>query len=227
MKRISGTTFLAILALVLVFAPVVSAQGGPGNSPAKLIAYFNTLPVQPLDAAEKAGLRQMIQEEKLARDVYLALDHFWSKPIFGNIARSEQQHMDLVRLLYSRYNLPDPVKDDRVGVFADPLYTNLFTVLVIIGSQSIQNALWIGTAIEDLDIDDLVHLMNKTDNRDIRLIYQNLCKGSRNHLRSYYPNLLREGGSYSPLFIDQKLFDQILNSPRETGVYDENGNPLP
>jgi len=230
MKRTTLVLALVLLAAFLLSGPVPLQGQGPGQGQGQkaLITYFNSLPKQSLDAAETAGLRQMLQEEKLARDVYLAMDYFWSLPIFGNIARSEQEHMDLVRLLYTRYNLKDPLPSDQVGVYADPMFTQLFTILVIVGSQSIHNALWIGTAIEDLDIDDLMKLINKTDNSDIKMIYHNLCKGSRNHLRAYYPNLLRWNGSYQALFIDQKLFDQIINSPPEGGVvYDENGNPLP
>jgi len=230
MKRTSLVRALTVAAVFLVCGPVpVQAQGqGQGQGNSKLITYFNSLPLQSLDAAEKASLRQMLQEEKLARDVYLAMDFFWSLPIFANIAQSEQQHMDFVRLLYTRYNLKDPLPSDQVGVYADPMFTQLFTILVTVGSQSIQNALWIGTAIEDLDIDDLMKLINQTDNRDIKMIYQNLCKGSRNHLRAYYPNLLAWNGSYPALFIDQKLFDQIVSSKPEGGVvYDENGTPLP
>lgn len=224
MKR--SVAFLSIaLVTAVLFSGSATAQG---NGKQKLITYFNSLPLQTLDTAEIASLRQMLQEEKLARDVYLAMDYFWKLPIFKNIAASEAEHMKFVRLLYTRYNLKDPIPGDQVGVFADPLYTYLFQILVIVGSQSLQNALWVGTAIEDLDIDDLLKLAVQTDNKDIRMIYYNLCKGSRNHLRAYYPTLVKWGGSYQALFIDQELFDQIVNSKNEGGVvYDENNKPLP
>ncbi len=225
MKRSVAFLSIALVTVILLsgFAP---AQG---HGKQKLISYFNSLPKQTLDKAEIASLRQMLQEEKLARDVYLAMDYFWNLPIFGNIAKSEAEHMKFLRLLYTRYNLKDPIPSDQVGVFADPLYTYLFQILVIIGSQSLQNALWVGTAIEDLDIDDLLKLAPQTDNKDIRMIYYNLCKGSRNHLRAYYPNLVKWNGSYQALFITQKLFDQIVNSKHEAGgvVFDENNKPLP
>jgi hypothetical protein len=223
MNRRLAILSVGLLAVALTAVPA-PAQGGQQ----KLIAYFNALPSQTLDAAEIAGLRQMLQDEKLARDVYLAMGYFWNLPIFANIAASEQEHMKFVRLLYTRYNLADPIPSDQIGVFADPFYSYLFNILVVVGSQSLQNALWVGTAIEDLDIDDLLVLAGQTDNKDIRMIYYNLCKGSRNHLRAYYPNLVKWGGSYQALFIDQKTFDQIMNSKPEGGVvYDENNQPLP
>ena len=44
-----------------------------------------------------------------------------------------------------------------------------------------------------------------------------LSKGSRNHLRSFYGNILKVGGSYTPQYITQTDFDAIINSPKETG----------
>jgi hypothetical protein len=55
------------------------------------------------------------------------------------------------------------------------------------------------------------------DNQDITYVYENLAKGSRNHLRSYYRNILNAGGTYIPQFISQAEFDEIISSPMETG----------
>ena len=38
----------------------------------------------------------MREEEKLARDVYVALGDRWGLRVFENIARAEQRHMDAV-----------------------------------------------------------------------------------------------------------------------------------
>ena len=43
---------------------------------------------------EKESLTLMRQEEKLARDVYLTLGENYDLPVFTNIPRSEQRHMD-------------------------------------------------------------------------------------------------------------------------------------
>ena len=68
----------------------------------------------------KDWLLHMREEEKLARDSYLVLGtNDWGLVIFGNIADSEQKHMDAMKDLLDCYKLPDPVIDE-IGVFSDP-----------------------------------------------------------------------------------------------------------
>jgi len=82
-------------------------------------SYIQTLPKQQLSQEEINSLIHMRQEEKLARDVYLTLYNKWHSQIFKNIANSEEWHMQIVKFLLDKYNLPDPVKEikDEIGKF--------------------------------------------------------------------------------------------------------------
>ncbi|MDK2464101.1 MAG: DUF2202 domain-containing protein, partial [Candidatus Korarchaeota archaeon] len=62
-------------------------------------SLVNSIPLGDLAEEEIQGLLYMREEEKLARDVYLTLYEKWGLPIFQNIARSEQTHMDAVKTL--------------------------------------------------------------------------------------------------------------------------------
>jgi hypothetical protein len=75
--------------------------------------------VLPLDYEEEQSLLFMREEEKLARDVYLAFYEEWGKPVFSNIAESEQTHTDAVAEKIEKYGLPDPVVDDTAGLFVN------------------------------------------------------------------------------------------------------------
>jgi hypothetical protein len=77
----------------------------------------------------------------------------------------------------------------------------------------------VGATIEDLDIHDLNNWALEIDNQDISFVYDNLNKGSRNHLRSFYSQIISSGGTYSAQFISQTDFDLIVNSPAETGSW--------
>ena len=125
--------------------------------------------------------------------------------------------MDAILLLLNKYNLLDPVANNFAGVFANGTLQNLYNQLTTQGSASSLDALKVGATIEDLDIYDLKTALTKVDNQDIRLVYENLMKGSRNHLRSFYSNILVAGGTYTPQFITQAEFDAIIDSPMETG----------
>lgn len=166
---------------------------------------------------EKAGLLQMREEEKLARDVYLTLGKKWNMNIFSNIAKSEQTHTNAVKILLDRYSIKDPVADDTVGKFTSPTMQKLYTDLVAQGNSSLLSALTVGAIIEDLDIKDLDDFLKETDNEDIKITYNNLNKGSRNHLRAYIKNIKRNNGTYTPKYISQEQFDKIILSAQEKG----------
>lgn len=204
---------------------------GKGNGPGKgfnggMEAYLLSLPKEKLNVQERKGLLYMREEEKLARDVYLTFSDMWTQRIFANIAQSEQRHMDAVKVLLDKYELKDPVKDDTIGVFSDPVLQGLYHDLVNKGSVSLIEALRVGAKIEDLDIYDLQGHLTQADNKDVKTLYQNLLKGSRNHMRGFVPLLESLGEKYVAQYLTQEEVDYIAHSEMERGLYDENGEPL-
>lgn len=232
--------FMITLILVLGFGSLGLAQGrgpGSGNGPGSgqgtagcqgaLVERFDLLAPEELDDAEVAAILFLKEEEKLARDVYVTLSLDYATPVFTNIARSEMRHMSLVNLLIARYELPDPVQDDTVGVFTNPDIGALYTSLVAQGRESLIDALTVGATIEDMDLADLYGIIDSSDNLDVALIAQNLAKGSRNHLRAFVTALGRNGGSYEAQYLEADEMAAILASDRERGViYDEFGDVL-
>ena len=170
-----------------------------------------------LSEDEVNNLLFMREEEKLAHDVYQTLYEQWGLPIFRNIASSELTHTTAVMTLLVRYDLPDPAQDNALGVFTNSDLQALYDQLVAQGSQSLIAALQVGATIEDLDIVDLQTAIGQTDNADIILVYENLMKGSRNHLRSFVGQLQKRNGDYQPQYLDRAAYDAIINSPAERG----------
>lgn len=207
-------TVTLFLSLILVSC---SKDKDNRNADNNLNSQVNNLPNEPLNTDERATLSFMREEEKLARDVYIFLYNKWALTIFNNISSSEQSHMDAIGQLLNKYNLPDPVGSNGYGIFSNPVLHNLYIHLTTQGSVSLLDALKAGATIEDLDIYDLKVALTKVDNQDITLVYNNLVKGSRNHLRSFYSNIINAGGTYTPQYITQTEFDAIINSPMETG----------
>lgn len=219
MKKIHSTgKFVAVAALILFSAASCSRDEiQSGSSSTTLATQINTLPREPLQAAEISSLLFMREEEKLARDVYIALYAQWKVPVFNHISGSEQSHMDAVLLLLNKYNLADPAANQPAGVFTNPGLQALYTQLVAEGSAGMASAYRVGATIEDLDLYDLKNAWLNADNQDIRLVYDNLSRGSRNHLRSFYAGILSTGGTYTPQYISLAEFEAIVNSPMETG----------
>lgn len=180
-------------------------------------SQVNILPKESLSVDELNSLAFLREEEKLAMDVYITLYNKWGVKIFDNISKSENTHMSLVLSLLTKYDLPDPVGSNTVGIFKNTNLQALYNQLVLEGNKSPLNAYIVGATIEDLDLFDLKTALLKIDNQDIRYVFDMLAKGSRNHMRSFYKNIINAGGSYSPQYITRDEFSAIINSEMETG----------
>jgi hypothetical protein len=135
-------------------------------------------------ATLKAQLIYIIQEEKLARDVYSALAKTTTINKFANITKSEQSHMDQLKVILMTYGIKDPTLDLKVGVFVDKKLTALYKTLMTKGALSSADAIAVGVLIEQTDIKDLALIKNVTQ-ADIKLTLANLLKGSQNHLAAF------------------------------------------
>jgi hypothetical protein len=179
---------------------------------------MNNTPYEVPTAAEEEALKLMREEEKMARDLYLNAFDDWNVQIFQNISGSEQRHMDAVKALLTKYSLTDPVLNDGRGLFVNPVIDSIYTLLDQQAGLSKIDALKMGAFVEEFDIKDLRELKEHVvDNIDITLVFDELERGSRNHLRSFYENLQNQGITYVPQVLLQAEFDAIINSPHETG----------
>ncbi len=174
-----------------------------------------TVPSGELSEEESEGILYMREEEKLARDVYLYLYDRWGLQIFQNIARSEQRHMDMVKVLIDRYGLEDPAKER--GIFTNPELQALYDELIQRGSHSLEEALEVGALIEEVDIRDLKEWLSKVDNSDITQVYENLMRGSRNHLRAFTSVLRQYGVTYQPQILSREEYTSIISGEMEAG----------
>ena len=171
-----------------------------------------------LTAPEIQGILFMREEEKLARDIYLALADTWGMNIFSNIAGSEQSHMDSVLTLIEMSGVEDPVGDASLGVFANQDLQTLYDDLIERGNQGLAEALLVGGAIEEIDILDLQDYLAQTEDKAVRDVYQNLLNGSINHLRAFMRTYERQTGeSYQPQFMSQEAYDELMASSAVRG----------
>jgi len=185
---------LVILTLALSAALAFGGPSGKSNRPVDIGAIVMSMPKGDLSDEEIAGISEMIEEEKLARDVYLKLYEMWGIPVFERIAESEQIHMNALKALIEKYGLENPVADLKEGEFKTEKFQELYAELVEKGSKSLEDALNVGAEIEKLDIADLEEKLEKTDNADVKFVYERLKNGSENHLESFN-RLLKNGTS--------------------------------
>tara|TARA_R100001377_G_scaffold57309_1_gene34181 strand:- start:1541 stop:2329 length:789 start_codon:yes stop_codon:yes gene_type:complete len=136
----------------------------------------------------------MREEEKLARDVYSHMFNVWGSQVFGSIAASEQRHMDAVLSLLNTYGIPDPASGNSAGIFDNTALQKLYDTLIQVGAVSELDAMQVGITIEETDIADLNLAIETTAKSNVVRVYNNLLKGSLNHLAAFTNNLEALGG---------------------------------
>lgn len=149
--------------------------------------------VTPLPASQASNntdttkqLLYLIEEEKLAHDVYQKMDELWGSRVFSNIQRSEVNHQDQLLAVMKSRDIADP-RSTQVGVFTDQKLQALYDQLIAQGSQSVAEAYKVGVAIEELDISDIKADLASLDPKDtdVKATMENLLRGSENHLKAF------------------------------------------
>lgn len=197
-------------ALLGAFLAAMSFAGSLGCSSSGAGASGGTL-----SAAEAERLVFLREEEKLARDVYRAQAAL-GQP-FVNIATSEQRHMDSVLVLLDAYGIDDPAAGQAEGAFTNAALQALHDDLVTQAAASPAAALAVGAEIEEIDLGDLEDAEAASAHADVIATYDQLARGSRNHLRAFYGALSAAGVAYAPRHLDEATFTAIVSSPREQG----------
>ena len=218
-----------LLALLMTFSVFYGCSNVVESEPTissdeEMMKSIETLPKEELNTNEETGLIYMREEEKLARDVYITLYQTWDRKVFNNISKAEQKHTNAIKMLLNKYDLEDPMEVDDFGVFKNEDLQNLYNSLIETGKKSLIDALKVGASIEEIDIIDLIKYKDQIDNQDIIFVYDNLTRGSRNHLRAYVKNLENEGVSYTAQYMSLDDFNNIINSAMERGGNNNKGN---
>lgn len=138
----------------------------------------------------KSLLGFLIEEEKLAHDIYTKMYEKWGARVFGNILQSESNHQSEVLTLLNAREVADPRKSD-VGQFANSDLQALYDQLLAKGLASEQGAYEVGVAIEEKDIADIADILSKVDETETDVIstLESLRRGSENHLRAFNKQL--------------------------------------
>ena len=178
-KKAIGFT---VVLISLLMAVPLSAKGPAAGK--------NGRSAGTLTPEEIHHIRYMREEEKLARDVYLTLYEVYQAPIFGNISESEQRHMDALERLIEKYELEDPVTNDTVGAFTNPVFADFYLAVLSLvekGALGYCDALQVGIDIEVLDIGDIENALDDPNvvARDVNRVSNNLLNGSYNHLNAF------------------------------------------
>ncbi|MEA3418851.1 MAG: DUF2202 domain-containing protein [Campylobacterota bacterium] len=169
-----------------------NAQGGGEGSGIDLPLY----PMSDLTDAQKYTLAYMWNEEKLAKDIYLALYENYPVQTFYNIAtKAETKHQAMIEELIKKYDLnitnlvdyKESYSEAELRAFAPGEFgiqeiKDLYDALYTKGSQSQEAALKVGCMVEVTDVNDLDEdIAIAQGAADLVAVFENLRAGSYNH----------------------------------------------
>ena len=198
------------------YASILTVSGDGATSVIEANLKSAMISTSDLTESEIASLLKMKEEEKLARDVYSVLAQKWGSLVFTNISKAENNHLNAIVLLLTNYGSTE-TSIGEAGIFADAAVQTLYNDLVAKASVSLEEAYKTGALIEEMDIKDLTEALSSTTNENVILVFENLMKGSRNHLRAFNLQLTNLGLTYTPVFISQDEYTQIVTSAMEKG----------
>ena len=132
----------------------------------------------------ESSLLYLIEEEKLAHDVYMKMYEKYGANVFGNILQSEATHQDNVLGLMQARSIADP-RSTEIGVFKNSELQKLYDQLIAQGNQNVNEAYKVGVVIEEKDIADINTQLSTASDSDIITTLESLRRGSENHLRAF------------------------------------------
>ena len=129
-------------------------------------------------------LLYLIEEEKLAHDVYTVMYQKYGANVFGNILQSESTHQSQVLTLLQARNIADP-RSSEIGIFKNQDLQTLYNQLIEQGNKTTTEAYKAGVVIEEKDIADISAQLATTTDQDVIDTLESLRSGSENHLRAF------------------------------------------
>jgi hypothetical protein len=160
-----------ILAATIVVVLVLSGIGGyvvlnsNSDKDQEPVVGSKTTPTLQATSTEEQ-LLYLIEEEKLAHDVYTVMYQKYGANVFGNILHSESTHQGRVLTLLQVHNIADP-RSSEVGVFTNQDLQSFYYQLIEQGTRSATEAYKVGVAIEERDIADIGTQLATTTDQDI------------------------------------------------------------
>jgi len=176
-------------------------QSGHNQDPSALV---DNIPMSDVNDTEKEILINQYGEERMARDLYAyAAEKYPNVNTFSNITKSEQEHMDALKVLLDRYDIDAPsdyAKDND-------LYVTLKNKIDLSEKDAIE--VWL--MVEMVDIDNIAEDIRNTDNDDFKVVLTNIGWASFNHLKGFV-NALNNAGYTTDLEWTKYISEDDLNA---------------
>lgn len=176
-------TSLVILSCSLLSAAALAAGPASGRGDRPCAQVQNSTAPVVLNAAAREAVLFQIEEERMARELYVALGEKWGARQFRRIPQAERRHEDMLRALAARADLAVPAAVP--AKFASSVIQQRYDTLLARGLVSETEALAVGAVVERQDIADLQALRPQVAGTDLAPLVDALEAASERHLAAF------------------------------------------
>ncbi len=161
-----------------------------------LLGESGIVPIQEIVVTTQSATRTstedqllyLIEEEKLAHDVYTVMYQKYGANVFGNILESETTHQSRVLTLLQTRTISDP-RSSELGIFKNQELQTLYNQLIEQGNKNATEGYKVGVIIEEKDIADISEQLATATDEDVITTLEALRRASENHLRAFNKRL--------------------------------------
>lgn len=167
-----------------------------------------------VDQQSDKTIMYMLEEEKVAKDVYDFFEEKYGNQIFANISSAEEMHQEMMEKLAINNDLikAGEFNADEAGIYANQELQELYNSLIADGEKSFTDALRVGVEIEELNIRDLEASIEGSEDEASVTVYNYLKDASERHLNAFTKNLEMNGVNYDSQLGRQMKGNQMKGS---------------
>lgn len=156
----------------------------------------------------------LLEQEKLAHDVYRTLDTMWVTDIFNRVANEEYQHVSKLSAVAAEFmiNVPNHFNEYPIGQFIDTKLRRLYGELMHAANFSLEDAYRACATLEERKIVDLKMALKEPNFELENLTYKALLVGSEDNFKVFVRALNELNTAYTPVLLSPAEYEALTKN---------------
>lgn len=156
----------------------------------------------------------LLEQEKLAHDVYRSLDTMWVTDIFNRVANEEYQHVGKLSAVAAEFmiNVPNHFNEYPMGQFIDTKLRRLYGELMAAANFSLEDAYRACAALEERKMYDLKVALKEPNFELENLTYKALLLGSEDNFKVFVRALNELNAAYTPVLLSPAEYETLTKN---------------
>jgi hypothetical protein len=173
MKTLKFYALMGAFALAMIFVSCSKDDDDTSVYPA----------VNNLSDAEKAGLIEMVEVEKLHRDVYQLMNIQSPCDLFAELCNCDGDFMEQLASKIKKYKLENPLNGYASGSYANKKYQNTYDAYMNIPDPNLMKILEFASDMEKQAISVVENQVELAQSEEMKVLFSNILEQSRCQLQ--------------------------------------------